>query len=86
MTTNKEITKEKDGLRPAHQSKFPAHHPILNILIHMKNNGKKDCSIKFVDKALTLLAKHANLNNPEEVKHFIVQSARVRACLCLSKA
>jgi len=37
----------------------------------MKNIGKADSSIKFVDKALTYLSKHADLNEPEEVKTFI---------------
>ena len=43
----------------------------MNILIKMKNNNKADSSIKFVDKALTYISKHANLNEPEEVKQFI---------------
>ena len=47
----------------------PSH--IINVLIKMKNNGKADTTIKFVDKALTYLSKHANLNQPETVKHFI---------------
>ena len=34
----------------------------------MKNNGKSDYSIRFVDKALTYLSKHADLNEPEQVK------------------
>jgi integrase len=37
----------------------------------MKNNGKADTTIKFTDKALTYISKHANLNEPEQVKHFI---------------
>jgi integrase len=37
----------------------------------MKNNGKADTTIKFVDKALTYISQNANLNNPEEVKEFI---------------
>jgi len=37
----------------------------------MKNNGKSDYSIKFVDKSLTYISKHANLNEPEQVKQFI---------------
>jgi integrase len=47
----------------------PSH--IINVLIKMKNNGKADTTIKFVDKALTYLSKHANLNEPETVKQFI---------------
>jgi integrase len=59
------------GLQPTHQPKYATPHPILNVLIKMKNNGKSDYTIKFTDKALTYLSKHANLNNSEEVKAFI---------------
>ena len=41
------------------------------MLINLKNNAKSDCTIKFVDKALTRISKHADLDNPEEVKRFI---------------
>ena len=44
---------------------------LFNVLAQMKNKGKSDYSIKFVDKALTYLSKHANLNNPTEVEAFI---------------
>jgi len=37
----------------------------------MKNTGKSDYNIKFVDKALTYIGKHTNLNEPEQVKQFI---------------
>lgn len=37
----------------------------------MKDDGLSDCSIKFVSKALTMLSKHCDLNNPESVKPFI---------------
>jgi integrase len=37
----------------------------------MKNNGKSDYSITFVDKSLTYISKHADLNQPEQVKQFI---------------
>jgi integrase len=37
----------------------------------MKNNARSDYSIKTVDKALTLIGKHADLNEPEQVKQFI---------------
>ena len=54
---------------PAYNSGKP---PLfLNVLIKMKNNAKSDYSIRFVDKALTYISKHANLNNPEQVKQFI---------------
>jgi integrase len=37
----------------------------------MKNNGRSDYSTHFVDKASTYISKHANLNEPEQVKQFI---------------
>jgi integrase len=37
----------------------------------MKNNGRSEYSIEFVDKSLTYISKHANLNEPETVKQFI---------------
>jgi integrase len=37
----------------------------------MKNNAKSDYSIKFTDKSLTYISKHADLNQPEQVKQFI---------------
>jgi len=37
----------------------------------MKNNGKSDYTIHFVDKSLTLISKHADLNNPDAVKQYI---------------
>jgi integrase len=69
----------KGGLRPTHQPQFPESHnnsteyypSILNILAQMKNNGKSDYSTHFVDKSLTYISKHANLNEPEQVKQFI---------------
>lgn len=37
----------------------------------MKNNAKSDYTIKYVNKALTYLSKHADLNKPEQIKQFI---------------
>jgi len=37
----------------------------------MKNNNKSNYTIRFVDKSLTYLSKHADLDNPEAVKQFI---------------
>ena len=37
----------------------------------MKNNGRSDYSIRFVDKSLTYISQHADLNEPEQVKQFI---------------
>jgi len=37
----------------------------------MKNNAKADTSIKFVDKILTYINKHADLDQPEQVKQLI---------------
>jgi len=39
----------------------------------MKNIGKAESSIKFVDKALTYISKNADLNEPETVKQFIAK-------------
>jgi len=43
----------------------------LNILINLKNNAKSNHTIKFVDKALTHLSKHADLDKPEQVKQYV---------------
>lgn len=37
----------------------------------MKNSGKSDYSTHFVDKALTYINKHTDLDQPEQVKAFI---------------
>jgi integrase len=37
----------------------------------MKNSGRSDYSIRFVDKSLTYISQHADLNEPEQVKQFI---------------
>jgi len=37
----------------------------------MKNNGKADTTIKLTDKILTYISKHADLNQPEQVKQYI---------------
>jgi integrase len=53
----------------------------------MKNNGKIEYSIRFVDKALTYISKHADLNEPEQVKHFIASlqsSDGYKKNLCLA--
>ncbi len=50
---------------------FPNTTLILNVLAKMKNNNKADSTIRFTDKALTYLSKHADLNKPEQVKHHI---------------
>ena len=53
----------------------------------MKNNNKSDYTINFTRKALTFLAKHASLAEPEEVKHFIAQhkvSDGYKRNLCIS--
>jgi len=53
----------------------------------MKNNNKSDYTIKFTDKALTYLSKHADLDNPETVKQFIAglrTSDGYKRNLCIS--
>jgi len=52
---------------------IPNKTPILNVLIQMKNDNKSDYTINFTRKALTFLAKHASLSEPESVKHLIAQ-------------
>jgi len=39
----------------------------------MKNNAKSDYSIKFVDKSLTYLSKHADLDKPDQIKQFVAR-------------
>jgi integrase len=54
----------------------------------MKNNGKSGYSTHFVDKALTYINKHANLNEPEQAKQFIANLPNVtdgyKKNLCLA--
>ena len=53
----------------------------------MKNNGKSDYTIRFVDKALRHLSKHADLNDPDNVKQFIANknvSNGYKKNLCLA--
>ena len=64
----------------------PVTHPILNILIQMKNNAKSDYSIKFIDKALTYLSKHADLSdairkNPVEISTAQILLLKMLTCL-----
>jgi len=59
---------------PLRQHSMPNYRnptTILNILIKLKNNGKSKYTITFVDKSLTHLSKHADLDKPEEVKQYI---------------
>jgi len=83
-----ELLSPRGGLRPAHRPQFPETRPILNILIRMKSNAKSDYSIKFVDKSLTYISKHADLSKPEEVKQFIANKQNVsngyKKNLCLA--
>jgi len=44
---------------------------ILNVLINLENNGKAKSTIESTDRILTYTSKHANLNNPEQIKQFI---------------
>jgi hypothetical protein len=37
----------------------------------MKDNNASEYTIHFTSKALSFLSKHANLEKPDEVKHFI---------------
>jgi len=64
-------SRTEGGLQPARPPQFPEYHPLLNVLVRMKNNGKSDYTIKAVDKSLKHIAKHADLDNPDTVKQFI---------------
>jgi len=64
-------SRTEGGLQPARHHQFPEYHPLLNVLVRLKNNNKSDYTIRFIDKSLRLIAKHAELNNPEAVKQFI---------------
>jgi len=44
---------------------------IFTVLWELKKNGKADATIKNVSKALMVLAKECNLDEPESVKEFI---------------
>ncbi|MGA2769015.1 MAG: site-specific integrase [Candidatus Bathyarchaeia archaeon] len=48
-------------------------HPenIINVLIDVKSNGYSEYTLNFASKALSFLAKHADLNDSEAVKRFI---------------
>jgi len=54
-----------------HTSHLSCNPTIFNILARMKNNGKSDYTIRFIDKSLRHISDHADLNNPEAVKQFI---------------
>jgi len=44
---------------------------ILNVLISLENNGRAKSTIESTHRILTYISKHANLNNPEQIKQFI---------------
>ena len=53
----------------------------------MKNDGLSNSTIKTYDKALTHLSKHADLNNPEQVKQYIANlqtSSSYKKNLCFA--
>jgi integrase len=64
----------KGGLQPTrHALSTVTHPPILNVLIEMEKNARSKYTINFTSKALEFLAKHADLNQPEQVKAFIAR-------------
>jgi integrase len=66
---------------------FPNTTLILDILIQIKNKGKSEYTIRFVDKSLTHLSEHANLNDPQEAMAFIANkdvSNGYKKNLCLA--
>ncbi|MCW4031161.1 MAG: site-specific integrase, partial [Candidatus Bathyarchaeota archaeon] len=52
---------------------IPAESKQINVLIQMKNDNKSDDTIRFTRKALSLLSRHSNLEEPESVKAFLAQ-------------
>ncbi len=50
---------------------FPNHPYSKLISLNEKPSQKANTVIKTVDKHLTYISKHANLNEPETVKQFI---------------
>jgi integrase/recombinase XerD len=54
----------------------------------MKNQNRSDYTIKSTNKSLTQISKHADLNNPEEVKQYIANKQNVsdgyKKSLCLA--
>jgi len=60
---------------PALISRVPQeNHPkIPNVLIQMKRDNKSDYTINFTRKALSYLAKHVSLAEPEAVKLLIAE-------------
>ena len=50
---------------------------IINTLINLKTNGKKENTIKSVSQNLTRISKHADLSKPEEVKQYIADAKRL---------
>ena len=60
---------------------------ILNVLISLENNGKSKSTIQCTDKILTYISRKADLENPEEVKHYIAQkqcSKSYKKNMCLA--
>jgi integrase len=72
-TEDKKLLSPKAGYVQDASPIQPNTTPILNLLIHMKNNNKADSTINFTRKALIFLSKHTSLNEPEAVKQFIAQ-------------
>ena len=66
---------------------FNCNPPVLNVLIKMKNQARSDDTTKNTLKALQVLSKHADLNNPEQVKQYIANlqvSASYKRNLCIA--
>jgi hypothetical protein len=61
--------------------------PFLNVLIEMEKDAKSKYTIHFTYKALSLLAKHCKLEDPEQIKTFIARmnvSSGYKRNLCLA--
>ena len=57
----------------------PKTHRILNILIQMKNEGKANDTITLVSTSLKHLSRHADLDQPDQIKYFIAQKETTTA-------
>ncbi|HLE75250.1 MAG TPA: site-specific integrase [Candidatus Bathyarchaeia archaeon] len=59
--------------------------PVVNLLVEMKKNGMSDYTIESTNKALMMLRKTADLNDPEQVKAVIAEknvSTGFKANIC----
>jgi len=73
--------------QPLQTVTLPISGSIFNILLEMKKQGRSDYSINFTRKALSFLAKHCNLNEPESIRTFVANyntSSGYKRNLCIA--